>query len=148
MNEKQMPPQSDEQSPAYTQKLQDLAVAGLDLVQQNAQALHRSASDTLSEAGDKVLGLFRQADENREEIKDQLNTAAQATRVVATVAAAGAAVTAPTGLAAVGVSLGVVSAPVLVTAAPILLGVAAGAGALSAGAALYTKYRKGNKDKE
>lgn len=67
---------------------------------------------------------------------------AKGTRVIAGVAAAGAAVAAPTGLTAVGVALGLTSAPLIVTAAPILIGIATAAATVSAAAHLYSKFRR------
>ena len=77
-----------------------------------------------------------------EKLADAADAASKATRVVAGAAAAGAFVAAPTGLTAIGVSLGLVSAPFIVTVAPVLAGVATGAAAISAAASLYSKFKK------
>jgi len=135
-------PGQQDQTAAAGQQIRTLAANAAHKAHQNAVALRHGTSQKLAQASSKVQGVLSKADANREQISEQLDTAAKATRVVATVAAAGAAVAAPTGLTALGVSMGLVSAPVIVTAAPVLIGVASGAAALSAGAALYKKYRK------
>lgn len=55
---------------------------------------------------------------------------------------AGASIAAPTGLTALGVTIGVVSAPAIVTAAPIIVSIAGGMVLFSAAASLYSKARK------
>lgn len=79
--------------------------------------------------------------EKHAEIADHADTAAKAANVAAGVAVVGAAAAAPTGLTAIGVSLGIISAPAIVTAAPILVGAAGAAFTVSAGASLYSKYK-------
>ncbi len=103
---------------------------------------------------DKGLGIKRKVadamsaiDTNHEKIADKADTVAKATKVAAAVAGAGASIAAPTGITAIGVSLGVVSAPVIVTAAPILIGVAGAALTVSCGASLYSKYKNKKKAK-
>ena len=71
---------------------------------------------------------------------DTAGDVAKASRVVAGVAVAGAAVAAPTGIGALGVALGLTSAPLIVTAAPILVTIAGVACTVSAAAHLYSKY--------
>lgn len=90
----------------------------------------------------KVEDIVRDLDDKHAQISDQADTAAKASRVVAAVAVAGAAVAAPTGLSAVGVAIGVFSTPVIVSAAPVLVAVAGGAAAISAAASLYSKARR------
>jgi hypothetical protein len=98
---------------------------------------------TIAELREKKYGIYRhQGATTHEKLVDVADTAAKATRVVAVAATAGAFVAAPTGLTAVGVSLGLVSAPFIVTAAPILTGVASGAAAIYAAASLYSRFRK------
>lgn len=99
---------------------------------------------TLAEVREQKYGAINptRTVEPHETIGEVADTAAKATRVVATVAVAGAAIAAPTGLTAVGVAIGVVSAPAIVTAAPILVGVAAGAAAISAAFSLYSKFKR------
>lgn len=75
------------------------------------------------------------------ELADTAETISKGAKVAATVAVCGAWFAAPTGLSAVGVSLGVISAPLLVTAAPLLGATAAAAASVAAAASLYTKYR-------
>lgn len=75
------------------------------------------------------------------EVAEYVDTVSKALRVTAGVSVAGAYIAAPTGLTAVGVSLGIVSAPVLVTAAPILVSAAGIALTVSAATSLYSKYR-------
>lgn len=81
---------------------------------------------------------------DHKQLADAADSAAKLTRVVATIAIAGAAVFAPTGLSVVGIALGLVSTPLIVTAAPILVGIAAGAAAVSAAASLYSKMKQKN----
>lgn len=76
------------------------------------------------------------------QLADLADTAAKGSRVVAGVAVVGAAIAAPTGLASVGVALGLVSAPFIVTAAPVIVAVAGGAATVSAAASLYVKARR------
>ncbi len=57
---------------------------------------------------------------------------------LASVAAVGAAMAAPTGMTAVGVSLGIVSAPAICTIAPVL---GVGAALVATGAGAYKFYR-------
>ncbi|MFZ2725267.1 MAG: hypothetical protein WAX77_03345 [Methylococcaceae bacterium] len=61
--------------------------------------------------------------------------------IVAGVASAGAVLAAPTGLSALGVSLGIISAPLIVTAAPIIGIAATVAGTISGGAYFYAKWK-------
>lgn len=79
---------------------------------------------------------------SHEEIAEQADTAAKATRIAAALAVAGTSVAAPSGLSAVGVALGVISAPAIVTAAPVLVALAGGSAVLSAAASLYSKSRR------
>lgn len=81
-----------------------------------------------------------------QEVAGFSDTVSKALRVTAGLSAAGAYIAAPTGLTAVGVSLGIVSTPVLVAAAPILAS-AAGIGlTVSAAASLYSKFRSHQTD--
>jgi hypothetical protein len=75
------------------------------------------------------------------ELAEGAETLSKAAKLTAGFAVGGAWIAAPTGLTAVGVSLGLVSAPLVVTAAPVLTVVAGVAATLSAGASLYSKYR-------
>ncbi len=105
----------------------------------------RKALNTVTTSGDrlvtKVGEVGRTLNQKHREIADGADTVAKATKVAAGIAIAGAAVSAPTGLAAVGVALGMVSAPLVVTAAPFLASVAGVAITVSAGASLYSKFR-------
>lgn len=99
----------------------------------------KDAAGAIVQEGAKVVdGVQR----NHEQIADYVDTVAKGSRVLAGIAGAGAVVAAPTGLSAIGVSLGVVSAPLLVTAAPVLLSVAGAAFTVSAAASLYSKAQK------
>ena len=107
---------------------------------------------TVTERGDRLIKkageVGRRIDKKHREIADGADTVAKASKVAAGIAVAGAAVSAPTGLAAVGVALGVVSTPLVVTAAPILANVAGVAITISAGASLYSKFRSRMESKE
>ncbi|BFT64677.1 hypothetical protein [Pseudomonas moorei] len=89
-----------------------------------------------------AVTLVRRLDGHRDRVADHADTAAKAGRLVAAATVAGASVAAPTGLTAVGVTIGVVSAPAIVTAAPIIVSIAGGMMLFSAAASLYTKARK------
>ena len=101
-----------------------------------------SAADVGLNVKSRMKSAIEKADANHEALAEQIDTAAQVSRVAAGVTAAGALVVAPTGLTAVGVALGVASAPVLVSALPVVAGVAATAATASAAASLYKKARK------
>jgi hypothetical protein len=74
-------------------------------------------------------------------INEVADDVANATKVAAAVAAVGAYVAAPTGLAALGAMFGVVQVPFIVRVAPLAAGIAAAAVAVSAAARLYAKVR-------
>jgi hypothetical protein len=96
------------------------------------------SSTKTGELSGKIADAVRKVGDNHAEIAEHVDTAAKATRVVAALAT----VSAPTGLSAIGVAIGVVSPPVIVTAVPILLAVAGGTSAMSAAASLYSKSRR------
>jgi hypothetical protein len=73
---------------------------------------------------------------------DHADTSAKASKLVAAVTLAGAAVAAPSGLTAVGVAVGIVSVPAIVTAAPAIITMAGGVMLFSAAASLYAKLRR------
>ena len=89
-----------------------------------------------------VVALVKKLDDNRDRVADHADTAAKTGRLVAAATMAGATVAAPTGLTALGVTVGVVSAPAIVTAAPVIVAIAGGMMLFSAAASLYTKVRK------
>ena len=122
-----------------------------------ATARLRKAASTTTEAAKRISGSaadlgasalasakagVRRVEERHEQIADHADSVAKATRVAAGVAVAGAAVAAPTGIAAIGVAAGVLSAPLIVTAAPVLVAVAGGALTVSAAASLFSKSRR------
>lgn len=78
----------------------------------------------------------------QEKIADFTDTAAKTTRIAAVLTVAGASVAAPTGLGALGISLGLVSTPFIVTAAPVIVAIAGGATAVAAAVSLYSKYKR------
>ena len=82
------------------------------------------------------------SESTHEKIGDLTDTAAKTTRIAAVLTVAGASVAAPTGLGALGVSLGLVSAPFIVTAAPVIVAIAGGATAVAAAVSLYSKYKR------
>ena len=75
------------------------------------------------------------------EVAEYSDTVSKALKVTAGISSIGACIAAPTGLTAVGVSLGIVSAPILVTATPFLVSAAGVAVTVSAAASLYSKYQ-------
>ncbi len=91
---------------------------------------------------DASVGVASAIDRHHEKISDHADSVAKAAKVAAGVAVAGAAVAAPTGLTAVGVAVGLVSAPAIVTAAPLIASAAGIAITVSAGASLYSKFRR------
>lgn len=95
----------------------------------------------------RIINRIKKIDENHEKIAAKIEDVSMATTVIAGVAAAGAAIAAPTGLTAVGVWLGITSAPIIVTAAPILGTIATVAGTVSGGTYFYSKWKKRQKKK-
>lgn len=87
----------------------------------------------------------RKVDITHEKIAIQVENVSMATGVVAGFAAAGAALAAPTGLAAVGVVLGITSAPLIVTAAPVFAIIATVTGTISGGTYFYSKWKNHRK---
>ena len=79
---------------------------------------------------------------DHEKLANRAENVSMATGVAAGIAAAGAAIAAPTGLTAVGVWLGIVSPPLIVTAAPILATVATVSGTISGAAYFYAKWKQ------
>ena len=73
----------------------------------------------------------------KEEIADKVESVSMGLGFASGVAAAGAALAAPTGLGAVGVALGITSAPLIVTAAPVIGVAATVTGVVSGGAYFY-----------
>lgn len=78
---------------------------------------------------------------NHEKIAARVESVSMATGIIAGIAAAGATIAAPTGLAAVGVWLGITSEPLIITAAPILGTVATVTGVISGGTYFYAKWK-------
>ena len=95
-----------------------------------------------------AVTLVKKLDDNRDRVADHADTAAKTGRLVAAATMAGATVAAPTGLTALGVTVGVVSAPAIVTAAPVIVSIAGGMMLFSAAASLYTKARKKRRSHE
>lgn len=95
-----------------------------------------------------AVTLVKKLDDNRDRVADHADTAAKAGRLVAAATVAGASIAAPTGLTALGVTIGVVSAPAIVTAAPIIVSIAGGMMLFSVAASLYTKARKRRLNRE
>jgi hypothetical protein len=79
---------------------------------------------------------------NHEKASESMRDAAKASRVVAALAALWAWLLAPTGLAAVGASLGIASTSLIVVLAPVLLAIAGAALTVSTALELYSKWRK------
>lgn len=79
---------------------------------------------------------------DHEKLANRVENVSMATGVAAGIAAAGAAVAAPSGLAAVGVWLGIVSPPLIVTAAPILGTLATVTGTVSGATYFYAKWKR------
>lgn len=110
-----------------------------------AKAARDVSSAVMSEGtrlGDKATTTIQDLRDNHEKVAEHAKTIEDASKIVAGVTVAGAAIAAPTGLTAVGVALGVTSAPLIVTAAPIILSVAGTAATVAAAARLYSKSMK------
>lgn len=95
-----------------------------------------------------VVTLVKKFDENRDRVADHADTAAKTGRLVAAATMAGATVAAPTGLPALGVTIGLVSAPAIVTAAPVIASIAGGMMLFSVATSLYAKARKKRLNRE
>ena len=117
-------------------------------IKSKAKQLAEQARLSGSKAVENTISVARKIDSNHEKISDHADTIAKATKVAAGISVAGAVVAAPTGLTALGVTLGVLSAPAIVTAAPILASAAGIAVTVSAGASLYSKARRKKKSQE
>lgn len=79
---------------------------------------------------------------DHEKLANRVENVSMATGVVAGIAAAGATIAAPSGLAAMGVWLGIVSPPLIVTAAPILGTLATVTGTVSGATYFYAKWKR------
>ncbi|WP_053161261.1 hypothetical protein [Pseudomonas sp. P1.8] len=95
-----------------------------------------------------AVTLVKTLDDHRDRVADHADTAAKAGRLVAAATVAGASIAAPTGLTALGVTIGVVSAPAIITAAPVIVSIAGAAMLFSAAASLYAKARKRGLNRE
>ena len=93
----------------------------------------------------RIIDKVKKIDKNHEQIAGRVESVSMAATVIAGIAAAGAAIAAPTGLSALGVWLGITSEPLIVIAAPILGTVATVAGTISGGTYFYSKWRKRRK---
>ncbi|MCK6404167.1 MAG: hypothetical protein L6Q74_20035 [Sphaerotilus natans subsp. sulfidivorans] len=130
---------------------QDVSAKALTLLEQeqeHAQAAMRqvrSISETAlaetSKLTGQVIDKVKDVDLNHKAVADKVEAVSMGLGITSGVAAAGAAIAAPTGLSAVGVALGISSAPLIVTAAPILGVAATAAGVISGGAYFYSKWR-------
>jgi len=106
-----------------------------------AKELAQSASAGSQKLTNHIVDMARKADANHKEIADGIETVSMGVGITAGVAAAGAAIAAPTGLSAVGVALGVTSVPLIVAAAPVVAAAATTVGVVSGGAYSYSKWR-------
>lgn len=95
-----------------------------------------------------AVTLVKKLDDNRDRVADHADTVAKAGKLIAAATVAGASVSAPTGLTALGVTIGVVSAPAIVTAAPVIVSIVGGMMLFSAAASLYKKARKKRQNHE
>ena len=75
------------------------------------------------------------------QVSESARDVAKASKVIAALAGLWAWLVAPTGLAAIGASLGIVSTPLVVVLAPALLALAGAAMTVSAALDLYSKWR-------
>jgi len=106
-----------------------------------AKAIAKSATFEAKKITDRVVDKVKEADANHKEVADNVETVAMGLGITSGVAAAGAALAAPTGLSAVGVALGITSAPLIVTVAPAIGVAATITGVVSGGAYFYSKWK-------
>ncbi|GAB3363012.1 MULTISPECIES: hypothetical protein [Giesbergeria] len=88
-----------------------------------------------------VMDKVKEANENHKEIADKVETVSMGLGITSGVAAAGAALAAPTGLSALSVAVGLTSAPLIVTAAPVIAVASTVVGVVSGGAYFYSKWK-------
>jgi len=88
-----------------------------------------------------VWALVSWINRNHAKVSESVRDGARASKVVAALAALWAWLVAPTGLAAIGASLGIVSTPLVVALAPMLLAFAGAALTVSTALDLYSKWR-------
>ena len=112
------------------QALSNAATVGAQQVSSGAKHLSAKVVDSVSSADHK-------------QVAEQVENVSMGLGIASGVAAAGAALAAPTGLSAVGVALGLTSAPLIVTAAPVLGAVATAVGVASGGTYFYSKWQSG-----
>jgi hypothetical protein len=106
-----------------------------------ARELSISAAVEARKLADRVSDKVKAADANHKEIAEKVESVSMGLGIASGVAAAGAALAAPTGLGAVGVALGITSAPLIVTAAPVIGVAATVTGVVSGGAYFYSKWK-------
>ncbi|MBB3104092.1 hypothetical protein [Azomonas macrocytogenes] len=95
----------------------------------------RSLQNRISESARKI-------DTNREQVASHIETVSMATGVASGIATVAATLAAPTGLAAIGVWLGIADTPLVVQAAPALAITATIAGIVSGIAYFYCRWRR------
>ncbi len=113
-----------------------------------AKELSIFAAGEARKIAERVSDRFKEADANHKEIADKVESVSMGLGIASGVAAAGAALAAPTGLSAVGVALGITSAPLIVTAAPVLGVAATVTGVVSGGAYFYSQWKSRKNDQE
>lgn len=90
----------------------------------------------------KLLRKFLNISVRHEAIAEKTATAVEATRVVSFLVGIGAWLSAPTGLGAIGVALGIVSPSLFTKILPILMSIGVGATALNSAVQLYSRSMK------
>lgn len=113
----------------------------VDTVLVHAKALAHKAETGANRLAGKVTDLARRADTNHKAVANGIETVSMGLGITAGVAAAGAALAAPTGISAAAVAVGLSSAPLIVAAAPVIAAAATTAGVVSGGAYFYSKWR-------
>lgn len=89
-----------------------------------------------------VLEVVNWLNRNHEKASESVRDAAKASKVAAALATFWAWLVAPTGLAAIGASVGIVSTHLIVVLAPVLLAFAGAALTVSTAFDLYSKWQK------
>ena len=107
-----------------------------------------SASTEAKRLTSHVADKVKEADANHKEIADKVETVSMGLGITSGIAAAGAALAAPTGVSAIGLALGITTAPLIVTAAPVLCAASTVTGVISGGAYFYSKWKTSKEKKD
>jgi len=138
---------SDSQSPIQDPARRRLPHEYLWSAVDRARTLTVAAAAGTRNMPGKVVSKVRELDANHKEVADRIDTVSMGLGITSGVVSAGAVFAAPSGLTAIGVTLGLTSAPLVVTAAPIVGAAAAVSGVISGGAYFYSKWKSSKEAK-